>query len=308
MDGFSIEIALKPLGNADDGFNHIFTLHNGKDSDQLIIGQWLSWIIIMNGDDYAHKRGTKRIAINIASPTPIPRFISITTGQAGSRAYMNGHLIRGEKDLFLRIPRGDDTRLILGNSVSGKHSWKGDVYGLAFYRSALKDEDVLRHFSAWSKNRDFVFAEESEPMALYIFNGKNATMVFDRASGNFPLEVPMRMQILKKDILSWKWSSLSFNKILIKDMVINLIGFIPFGFFLFAWIGQLGGGFKNHPALLVVGIGFMVSMGIEITQAWMPSRSSQIVDLTLNTIGTCVGVFIYQLFFGHNRKISVCKY
>ena len=46
-NGFSIEIALKPLDNK-EGFNFIFSLHNGNERKQLLLGQWRSWIIAMN--------------------------------------------------------------------------------------------------------------------------------------------------------------------------------------------------------------------------------------------------------------------
>jgi len=50
-NGFSIEIALKPVSYHEGGFNFILALHNGKDSSQLLMGQWRSWIIVMNGDE-----------------------------------------------------------------------------------------------------------------------------------------------------------------------------------------------------------------------------------------------------------------
>jgi len=68
-NGFSIEIALKPL-NYEEGFNFIFSLHNGNDRKQLLLGQWRSWIIAMNEDDYDHKRRVKRISVNTASRSP----------------------------------------------------------------------------------------------------------------------------------------------------------------------------------------------------------------------------------------------
>ena len=52
---FSIEIAIKPEDFNLDGFNLILSLHDGKDRDQLIVGQYKSYIIAMNGDDYENK-------------------------------------------------------------------------------------------------------------------------------------------------------------------------------------------------------------------------------------------------------------
>jgi hypothetical protein len=115
-NGFSIEIALMPL-NYEGGFNFIFVLHNGNDRNQLLLGQWRSWIIAMNGDDYDHKRRVKRISVNSASRSPAIQFITLTTGTEGTKVYIDGQIIRAKKDLTLRIPYGDNARLILGNSL-----------------------------------------------------------------------------------------------------------------------------------------------------------------------------------------------
>ena len=71
--GFSVEIALKP-SSAEEGFNLILTLHNGEDEDQLVVGQWRSWIIAMNGDDYDHSRRVKRVSVDSASRSPAIQF------------------------------------------------------------------------------------------------------------------------------------------------------------------------------------------------------------------------------------------
>ena len=63
-DGFSMEIALKPASYRGRRFRFILALHDGKDSDQLVMGQWRSWFIVMNGDDYAYKRKIGRISVS----------------------------------------------------------------------------------------------------------------------------------------------------------------------------------------------------------------------------------------------------
>ena len=132
-NGFSIEIALKPAKYQKHGFNFLFAIHDGNDGKQLLIGQWRSSLIVMNGDDYDHKRKTKRISIKLAEALPITQFLTITTGKDGTHMYLDGRLIRTQKDLTLKIPEGQNARLLLGNSVYGKNSWKGDVLGLAVY-------------------------------------------------------------------------------------------------------------------------------------------------------------------------------
>jgi len=197
-NGFSVEIGLKPESYHEDGFRFILSLHNGKDSNQLLVGQWHSSIIAMNGDDYNHRRKTKRIAVKLAEVPPTTRFVTITTGKDGTSIYLDGQLNRTKKDLTLKIPDGGKSRLLLGNSVYGKHSWKGDVYGVAFYRYTLTDQDVAMHFDNWVKHRNFLFVMKYKPFLMYSFDERGGKRVLDRSGGNYDLEIPSRMQILDK--------------------------------------------------------------------------------------------------------------
>lgn len=301
-NGFSVEIVLKPASYREDGFNFILALHNGKDSNQLLVGQWHSSLIVMNGDDYNHRRRTKRIAVKLAEVPPTTRFVTITTGKDGTSIYMDGQLNRTKRDLRLKIPDGGKSRLLLGNSVYGKHSWKGDVYGVAFYRYTLTDQDVAMHFDNWFKHWNFLFAMKYKPFVMYLFDENGGERAFDHAGGNHDLEIPSRMQILDKKILSLTREQLNFDSGFIRDIIINLIGFIPLGFFLNATFVKAGGSFEKHGVLITVVLCFTVSLAIEIFQAWMPSRSSDSLDLLLNTLGALLGVMIYRFLLTIQRS------
>ena len=292
-NGFSVEIVLKPTSYHEDGFHFILLLHNGKDSSQLLVGQWHSSIIVMNGDDYNHRRKTKRIAVKLAEVPPTIRFVTITTGKDGTSIYLDGQLNRTKRDLTLKIPDGGKARFLLGNSVYGKHSWKGDVYGVAFYRYILTDQDVAIHFDNWVKHRNFLFAMKYKPVVMYLFDEKEGRKVLDHGGGNYDLEIPSRMRILDKKILSLTWEELNFDSRFIQDIIINFAGFIPLGFVLIATFIKAGGFLKKYGILITLVSGFTVSLVIEILQAWIPSRSSDILDLIFNTLGTLLGVMLY---------------
>ena len=294
-NGFSIEIVLKPASYHEDGFNFILAIHNGKDSNQLLVGQWHSSIIVMNGDDYNHKRRTKRIAVKLTAVPPTTRFVTITTGKYGTSIYLDGKLIRTKRDLALKMPENGKSRLLLGNSVYGRNSWKGDLYGLAFYRHILTDQNVKMHFDNWFKDKNFLFAQKHKTVVLYLFNEKGGKRVLDHGGGNYDLEIPSRMQILDKKILSLTWEQLNFDSGFIRDIIINFAGFIPLGFILIATFVKAGGSFEKHGILITVVLCFTVSLAIEILQAWIPSRSSDFLDLLLNTLGALSGVMIYTL-------------
>ena len=296
-DDFSLEIALKPASYRGHRFKFILALHNGKDSEQLVIGQWLSWFVVMNGDDYAYRRKTKRISVEVAnavSTSPAARFVTITSGKEGTRIYLDGEHLRTPKDLVLKIPPGGNARLLLGNSVYGRHPWRGDIYGLALYRHAITSREAADHFQRWAEDRSFSYAEDGNAFALYLFDEKAGTAALDHAGGNLHLEIPSRMRVLEKRVLAPPWKGFGFSRSLIADMVINYFGFIPFGFILFATLIRFGETFEKHGVLITVAFCFSVSLALEIVQAWIPSRSSHMMDLLLNTLGGWSGVISYR--------------
>jgi hypothetical protein len=297
-DDFSLEIALKPAGYRGHRFKFILALHNGKDSEQLVMGQWRSWLVVMNGDDYAYRRKTKRISVEVAnavSASPTARLVTITSGKEGTQIFLDGKHLRTQKDLVLKMPSGGNARLLLGNSVYVRHPWQGDIYGLALYRHTISSQEAADHFQRWAEDRSFSYAEYANAFALYLFDEMAGTAAFDHAGGNRHLEIPSRMQVLEKRFLAPPWKGFRFNRSYIADMIINYFGFIPFGFILFATLVRLGGAFEKHGVLITVAFCFSVSLALEIVQAWIPLRSSHMLDLLLNTLGGWSGVISYRL-------------
>jgi VanZ like family/Concanavalin A-like lectin/glucanases superfamily len=294
-DSFSIEIGIKPEPYDQEGFNLILVLHDGRDRHQLLIGQYCSSLIIMNGDDYSNRRKTKRIVLNRIFQSSKEIFLSITADQEGTNAYVDGRLIKRKKDLELKIPHeGGPPRLVLGNSVYGNNFWRGDIYGLVFYNYDLTPEQIKLHFNTWSKTRNFSFAKQDNPFLLYFFDEKKGVRSLDHGNGNHHLKIPKRMHLLKRRILTLPWVELKLTKSFIEDFVVNLMGFIPLGFILSATFVGLGGIFENRATLITMALCFAISLLIEISQAWIPSRSSQILDLMLNTGGALIGTMGYR--------------
>ena len=294
---FSVEIALKLKKPDEDRFRFIFVLHDGQDSRQLVMAQWRSWIIFMNGDDYANKRKTKRLSVDTALLPAGPLFLTVTTGSHGTNLYCAGKLVEEKNDLTLDVPTGREARLVLGNSAYGTHSWEGDVYGLAFYRSAITDHDIAMHFNRWSKERNFAFATPDKPFMLFLFDEKEGRWAFDHSGGNHPLSIPKRMKTWERNLLVPPWQGLEFNRSsMMVDIVLNVLGFIPLGFFLSAVLTGLGGNFKKQGVFITVGLCLAASLFIEIVQAWVPSRSSSASDLILNVFGGWIGSITYKLF------------
>jgi hypothetical protein len=294
----SIEIAIKPKDIENSGFRFLLALHSGEDSKQLMVGQWLSWITIMNGDDYENKKETKKIAVKGALNPERIRFLTVTSGENGTHVYLDGQLVKGEKELVLQIPHARVKNwLVVGNSVYGRHSWTGDIFGLALYDRALHEKDVALHFRRWSKECDFSFAKEHAPRLLYMFDEIGGEKAFNQAGENHHLEIPLKMQILQRETLSTPWQKFELNQSFLQDVAINIVGFIPFGFFLCALLQNIGGSFDRHSYLFTVFLCLILSLFIEIIQASMPSRSSQMLDVILNTLGGFLGAIINRFSY-----------
>ena len=248
----------------------------------------------MNGDDYDYKRKSNRIFIDTALIPDGPLFLTMTTGSFGTKLYCDGKLVQEKKDLTLELPSGGKSRLLLGNSVYGTNPWEGDIYGLAFYRSTLTDEDIAIHFNRWSEEHNFSFAKTYKPLALFLFDEKEGEWANDYTIGNDPLNIPKKMKILERKILEPPWQNFRFDQKNIEDILINVIGFMPLGFLLFATLNRLDGNSMKHGILITAISCFVLSLFIEIVQAWIPSRSSSMTDLISNTFGGWIGSIAFK--------------
>ncbi|MDY6065599.1 MAG: VanZ family protein [Finegoldia sp.] len=84
------------------------------------------------------------------------------------------------------------------------------------------------------------------------------------------------------------------TRMLIEDFIYNILAFIPFGIFIKSL--RRDKSLKNN--LLV---GFLFSIFIEVSQYLLAVGVSDGTDLTANSLGALLGIFIYDLF---SKKFS----
>ena len=87
-------------------------------------------------------------------------------------------------------------------------------------------------------------------------------------------------------MLEW---SLGYD-INVQDVVINVLGFVPFGFLGVFWMVTSRRVSLVAAAFTTLLIAFTMSLGIEVAQAYLPTRNSSLLDLITNVAGTIFGV------------------
>lgn len=300
--GLTIEMAIQPRFFNHSKVSFILLVHGGQDERQLVIGQYRSSLLIMNGNDYSNRRRVPKIYVQLAENERAPQFIAIVSNESGTMVFLDGVLKKTKGDLRLHYPNsGVQAKMVLGNSLNGKNSWMGTILGLAVYDRDLGDAVVRQHYDRWRLDSSFKALKVDAPRLLYAFDEGGGERVHNQASDDLDLMIPAEVKILAKKVLAWPHFAGVASTRMVADILINLMGFIPLGFLWMAILTCFEGGGGRTGMLTAVMVAFLFSLCIEIAQVWIPTRDSSLLDLVLNTLGGWMGVLI----FGWMRKRGV---
>jgi glycopeptide antibiotics resistance protein len=100
--------------------------------------------------------------------------------------------------------------------------------------------------------------------------------------------IPVFYHALQKAVLVPPWK----DSRPVRDIAINLFGFIPFGFFYFMYRMKKNAGAILRNAAATVILSGLISAAIELLQVYLPTRASQLTDIMCNTAGSLLGVLI----------------
>ena len=98
--------------------------------------------------------------------------------------------------------------------------------------------------------------------------------------------------MLRKHVLELPWGPTAIQMSDLDDVAINILGFLPFGFIVYRYrrLAKPDGRVRN--VVWAVCAGATLSLAIELTQVWLPNRTSSATDLFCNTLGTFLGVLL----------------
>jgi hypothetical protein len=220
-----------------------------------------------------------------------PVFVTITAGVGDTRVYVNGAFV-GMSPTFTLARESMNGRLVLANSPIDNDSWAGKIFGLAVYGQELPSSQVAQHYRDWIKTRRPQIAGSEAPIAFYLFNERKGDMVHDSLGAAPSLLIPEHYFVLHPHFLQSPWSEFRFRWYYFQDVIINITGFVPFGFLFCAYFASVWR--IKRPAFATILCGFAISLTIEVSQTFLPTRESGMTDVLTNSLGTGLGALLCQ--------------
>jgi glycopeptide antibiotics resistance protein len=129
-------------------------------------------------------------------------------------------------------------------------------------------------------------------VAVYLLNEHTGSVVRNQIARGIDLSIPERYTLPHQLFLQPFWTEFRPRLSYWRDVLINVLGFMPLGFVFFGYWSSVRP--IRRAALAVTVLGFGVSLLIEVLQASIPTRSSGTTDLITNTLGTFIGVLLFR--------------
>jgi VanZ family protein len=217
-------------------------------------------------------------------------FVTITSSALGTVVYVNGALARTSPQFGL-TGRDLTGQLVVGTPPMANDGWQGQVRGLAIYNRELAAADVLQHYDAWTTNQTAEIKNQG-PVALYLFNEGMGSVVHDQMNSGTELHIPEHYFVLQAPFLETPWDEFQPGWSYCINVLINIGGFVPLGFFFCAYFASVRR--LDRAVLVTIVLGGVVSLTIEVLQAFLPTRDSGMTDIITNTLGTGIGAVLYS--------------
>ncbi len=220
-----------------------------------------------------------------------PALVTIISSEAGTATYVDGKLLKRVPNFA--ISNQDLTgQFVVGNAPTTTYSWSGQMKGLAIYDRELSAAQVSQGFVGWTKGNKPDSADTVGIVARYSFDERKGNVVRNQVDSATDLLIPGRFFVLHEWFLERPLDEFRPGWRYWKNVAVNVAGFVPLGFFFYAYLSQVRT--AEHSVAVTIGLGFAVSLTIEVLQAFLPTRDSGMTDLITNTFGTAIGVMAFR--------------
>lgn len=279
--GFTVEAWLRADEPVTDHLANIICITQGRHCSAFLVAQWQSSIIVEASYRDTHGPVSLRhLGVNGSFIGKQWHHFVIATGPDGTQIFIDGTL-RERSSRFVLL-NSEAKTLVVGNDPEGEEPWRGSMRALAIYERELAPDEVGRRFAAWRLTG--TVPRPAQDALWFDFTGTKPAASLAEQPRIGTVYIPVRFIPVRRSLLRW---DAKINRSGITDIAVNLFGFVPFGFLAAQLIAR-----RNSSLNAIIWsslLGFAISAGIEITQAFMPGRDSSSVDLLFNFLGTILG-------------------
>lgn len=296
----SLELWLAPaLSSASSS---ILTVSTPENPLQFQLLQSLSDLFVnKERSDRQWRREAKHLAILSLFQKDRRAFIAISGDSGGTALFTDGSFRLRSNEFHLTCDSFAGL-LLLANSPKQYAPWQGDILALALYRGSLDAPAILRHYRSFSSGSPIDGPDLKNTLAVYDFSERQGQVIRDKTKTSPDLAIPESYSILHPPFLTPPWQEFSPAHWYFIDLALNIAGFVPPGFFICATLLRLRP--QRHPVALAAFTGFLLSLAIEILQAYIPMRKSGTTDLITNTLGAGIGAAIYFYVFASRLRFT----
>jgi VanZ family protein len=215
-----------------------------------------------------------------------PVFITVTAGRQDVNVYVDGTIALRTTSVPLNAQQFSGG-LIVADAPRQTESWGGRIFGMAIYNRQLTAAESSRHYLSWMQDGQ----PGDRTVALYRFDEHTGNVVHNRAGSGPDLTIPNAYTVVDKIVLQPFWTEYSTSWNYWGAVVKNIVGFVPYGFCFYAWLGMIVR--PKRAVVLTIALGTAASVAIEVVQGFLPTRDSGTSDLITNTLGTWIGIVLY---------------
>ena len=287
--GASLELWLEP--SQEKYSTALLSFSSTENPDQFRLRQSHDFLLIVQ-ESLATSRHTAAMWLWVAHAFKARkrRFIAICSGTKGTTVYVDG-IPTGNSPMFKITSKDFSGQLIVGTSPTVYDTWRGNLFGLALFSRELTPAQVSEHFQAWLNG----WPEEvksDNPAVLYTFGERYGNVVYDQIVSGPELVIPASYRIPYKPFLKSPWREFYPNQAYFRDVLVNVAGFVPLGFFFCMFFSSDEASRKAMVATITLGALF--SLTIEVLQGFIPTRDSGTTDILTNTLGAALGAMLYR--------------
>jgi hypothetical protein len=288
----TVDLWLKPDREPDDNVPVFLTIYDRSTLDAILLAQWRSELIVRR-QNLGTPLAFREFGVTNVLNTGERRIITITFNASRTAVFVDGRL-RGQHPANL-LSNLDKQSIgwVLGNTPNGRSSWRGDVFAVALYDRPLTPDDVARNYSGWSRTGLPQLSRDEGLVGLFSFREHVGEFARNQIEPEEYFRIPRVFEPPQREILTDPWKDFQIKRSYLLDMAVNILGFIPVGFFFAAWFTKSWRLSARKAFLVTLILAAVLSLSIELTQAWIPSRDSQVMDLIMNTFGAALGALAF---------------